>query len=462
MYRFVVIFLFAAVCETSFAAPLWQGNSDLASLLRMHNARPSDWTLCNQIAIAYTQAEQFDTAAAFYRKVLSLNPTFVPARKNLGVVLWFANRKAEAEKIFRGLLDVIPTDVVPHLYVGLALHDRRQFAEAKRHFSQAGDLALENPDVLPAVVDSYLSARDETILPHAIQFSDKTGDVGIPTKLASVFNRHGQYKATIKILEHRALLEPEGYASLAEAWDKQNQPERAFAILAKAIAAHPTEEQGYMALAAFASAHQNEPYALKIVEQGLAIIPGSSVLLLQRGLLTALGGDPVSAKQSFRAANQANPKWSLPLLALGIVELEAGHADQAVDAFQTAIRAAPNEGHGYYFSALAQSRTAEPNRADATRMLRKALLIDATDARSRVLLGQLLISDGHLREGVVELERALRSDKSNTSAVYQLALSYRKLGRIGLSKKYLGLFAVLKQKQMEDQTALLQIMKTIK
>ena len=116
--RFVCIALLLVAWVTA-APPLWQSNLDLDAMLRQHRAQPSDWNLCNQIAIAYTQTGQFDNAAAFYRKVLLLKPGFIPARKNLGVVLWYANRKGEAEKMFRGLLVEIPKDVVPHLYTAL-------------------------------------------------------------------------------------------------------------------------------------------------------------------------------------------------------------------------------------------------------------------------------------------------------------------------------------------------------
>jgi tetratricopeptide (TPR) repeat protein len=460
MYRWFSIFVFVTACATGFAP--WQASGDLEPLLLQHRAQPSDWKLCNQIAMAYTQAQQFDAAASFYRKVLLLNPAFVPARKNLGVVLWFADRKSEAEKIFRGLLTVIPQDVVPHLYVGLALYDRRQFAEAKRQFSQAGDLALQNPETLPVVVDTYLSAQDESIVPHALQFSHETSDSGLAVKLAAVFNRHGQYQATVKILENKPALEPDGFAVLAEAWEKQNKPERAFEILAEAIAAHPDQEAGYTTLAAFASAHHNDAYALKIVEQGLERNPGFAVLLLQRGLLTAFAGDREAARKNFRAANQAKPQWSLPLLALGIVELEAGQMVQAGEVFQDAIRVAPDEARGYYFSALAQSRRAEPDRADALKMLRKALAIDPNHTSSRVLLGQLEISVGRLQEGAAELERALRSDRTNKSALYQLALASRKLGRTAAAQKYMAEFTALKHQDEQDQTALVQIMKIIK
>jgi tetratricopeptide (TPR) repeat protein len=454
----LLLFTLFATCA---AVPLWQGNDELQELLREHRSQPSDWKLCNQIAIAYTQAEQFETAAVFYRKVLTVNPAFLPARKNLGVVLWFANRKQEAEKTFRSLLAEIPKDPVPHLYTGLALYERRRFSDAKLHFSQAGELAMENPEVLPMAVDAYLHTGDQTIVPHAFDFSNRTSDSSTVTKLALVFNRHKQYQATVKILDNRPTLDADGYAVLAEAWDKQSQPERAFEILSKAMAANPESEHGYTMLAAFASAHHNNSYALEIVEQGLARNPRFPVLLLLRGLLTAFAGDRDAAQKSFHAASEANPQWSLPLLAMGIVEMEAGRSDLAVEVFERAIRVAPKETQGYYLSALAQSRRSEADRSGPIETLRKALTIDPADTRSRVLLGQLEISAGRVQQGVAELERALRTDKKDRRALYQLALAYRKLGRIDLAKKYMAQFSALK-KDDEDHTELVQIMRTVR
>jgi tetratricopeptide (TPR) repeat protein len=346
---------------------------------------------------------------------------------------------------------------VPHLYLGLAHYERREFPKAKLHLSKAGDLALENPEVLPAVVDSWLSLNDSTILAHAIGFSARSNDV-TATQLAAVLNRHGQYQATVRVLENRSSLDAGGFSLLAEAWDKQGQPERAFALLAKMIDAHPDQEQGYTTLAAFASAHQNDPYALKVLEQGLARHPGSAVLLIQRGLLLAIRGDREPAKESLRAAAAAKPDWTLPLIALAILDLEEGRPAQAVEALRRAITVAPGDAQGYYFCAMALNRSGEPDQAIT--MLRKALTIAPDNAQARVLLGQLLITQGSLRQGVGELEAVIKSDRKNARALYQLALAYRKLGQPALSEKYMSEFKALK-KDLDDEKALVQILKVV-
>src|SRR5262245_59815002 len=91
--RFVVVAIVAgASLPASAQEPL--------NLLEQHRARPSDWKLCHQIALAYTQTQNLQQAEIFYRKTLDLKPDFIPARKNLATVSWFLGKKTESEALF--------------------------------------------------------------------------------------------------------------------------------------------------------------------------------------------------------------------------------------------------------------------------------------------------------------------------------------------------------------------------
>src|SRR5574341_1048037 len=160
-----------------------------------------DWKISHELGLAATKLGKLEEAEKHYREALKLNPGFIPARKNLAVVLWFLGRKAESEREFQGLLKEIPADPVPHLYLGLAAQERRQFVEAAEHFEKVGDLALNNPEVLPAVLTSYLGA--------------------------------------------------------AAAYDRLGIPEKAHAAYLRAIEAEPRSEDAYLALAQFSAAHKN-------------------------------------------------------------------------------------------------------------------------------------------------------------------------------------------------------------
>jgi tetratricopeptide (TPR) repeat protein len=434
----------------------------LAQLLEQQRTNPSDWRVLNQIAITYTQTQQFDKAADFYRQVILINPSFLPARKNLGVVLWFLNRKLEAEALFRKLLPAIPKDPVPHLYLALAHYERKQYAAAKAQFSQAGDLAMRNPEVLPAAVDSYLATKDTSIVPAALEFVEQAGTADLRNAIATVFNQRAMYDATVTVLTTNKHSDDQSDTLLAEAFDKLNQPERAYETLKNTIDRNPTDERGYSSLASFAAAHNNNPYAVEVLEKGLQRNPSFPVLLVQHGLLIALTGDREQAARNFDKAAKANPHWTLPLLSRGVLELEAGNADAAAKTFRQAIEVAPEDHNAYYFCALALSRGGEDKRPEAIKVLRKGLAIAPEDAKSRVLLGQTQVTEGRVKEGIAELERALASEPNNATALYQLGLAYRRLGNAKLSEQRMAAFRRAKANKQEEQSALVQVMKIMK
>jgi tetratricopeptide (TPR) repeat protein len=452
----------AVVFALWLCVPALFAQASLDALLEQHRAQPADWKLCNQIAVSYTQAQKFQEAADFFRKTIALNPNFVPARKNLGVVLWFAGRKEEAEKQLRSLLAVIPNDPVPHLYIGLASHGRGQHKEAREHFAKAGDLAAKNPEVLPAVLDSYVAAGDAGFVSQALQFAQANGDPQLTVRLAAVLAQNGMHEAVIAALEPLDHPGVEGRLLLAEAYDRRNLPDKAYAAYSRALAEHPREERVYTALAAFASAHKNNRFGLEVIEKGLQRRPNSAPLLVQQGLLQAIDGDRDTAEKSLRAAIQADTRWSVSVLALGLLQLESGSAAEAAATFERAVRDFPAEQPAYYFYGLALSRSGDAGRRQAIPILRKALAMEPDDVKTRILLGQAYLASGRTQLGIAELERAVRTDPKNAAALYQLSLAYRKAGNTALADRHMNAFRALKASAAEEQTELVQFLKIVK
>jgi tetratricopeptide (TPR) repeat protein len=407
------------------------GAQSLTSLLEQHRADPTDWKLCNQIAIAYTEQQKFEEAAAFYRKVTVLNPAFVPAHKNLAVVLWFAGKRAEATALFRRLVTVIPADPVPHLYLGLAHHEGNEHAKAWKQFSAAGDLALKNPEVLPAAIDSALAVKDKSV----------------PELIARVRDSRDQQAA----LRTAAVL------------DRRQMPEQAHALYAHAVEVNPDNEQAYTSIATFAAEHENRRYAIDLLERGLQRMPRSASLLVSHGLLVAIEGERDRAEREFRAAAEINSNWDMPLLALGVLQLETGRTDDAVTTFQNATERFPNESSIHYLYALALSRTGDAStRGSVAGELLKATAITPNDSRSRALLGQTYVAMNRLSEGIAQLKRATELDPRNGTAQYQLGLAYRKLGNTALAEKHMARFRELKRRSTTEQGELVQVLKILK
>jgi superkiller protein 3 len=409
----------------------------LPLLLRLHQSQPGNWRICHQLALAYTQLQQLEKAQEFYRKTLSINPGFLPARKNLAIVLWFLGRKQESELEFRPLVKALPGDPVPHLYLGLAEYERKHFSKAKGHFEKAGELAFDNPEVLPIVLETYLATKDASI----------------PSGLMKQLER----------VKEAASTRPEMYLMLGEAYDRQGMPEKAYESYGKAIELDPQSEQNYLALASFASAHRNNEFALKILDQGLQRIPGGPKLLLQQGLVYALQGNLNQAEDSFLKASRADPKWSTPLLALGVSQLERGNLDEAASNFRSAAKVAPEDSRPQYLYATAVTRMGDSSRQEEViSSLEKAIALGPNDPEPRVSLGQAYAAADRIDDAVAQFEKALQIDPNNSAALYRLGLAYRRQGKKEAAQRLLQKFKEVRAKEKEEKSVAVQILKIVK
>lgn len=407
----------------------------LQALLDRYAAEPSNALLCEQIGVEYARLNDFSKAAEFFQKAVTLNPNRLPARKNLATVLWFASRKDESATLFAALAKSIPNDPVPQLYLGLHAYDNQEMEAAAVHFEHAGELASNNPDTLPAVVQAYIS----------------TGRAALACQLLER-----------QIAAGRA--DSQTYRWLGEAYDKEMKPDKAFDAYSQAIKEQPKADDNYLALAAFSMEHANLPFAREVLQRGLQQSPGSAKLMLETGLAWGIQGDFEKARESFAAASAADPSWSLPLLALGVTDLQTGAAERAAESFRRAKQIAPDDYRCYYLHATAQIRspgTDAAKRAAEISELQRAIQLQPRYAPSRVALAEVELAGGDTAGAESELREAIRIDPTDGAALYKLALICRRNGKKDEAARLIARFQQLKNKAHSEENQFVLILKTV-
>jgi len=406
------------------------------NLLDRYRSEPANSLLCEQIGVAYIRLNALEKAAEFFRKAVKLSPERNSAQKNLGTVLWFLGRKNESASIFSSLEDRIPNDPVPQLYLGLSAYDRKNMETAATHFERAGTLASDNPETLPVVVEVFLAT--------------------------SRFERASQ------LLEQRIAAgnsDSETYRWLRDAYDRQVLPEKAYQAYSKAIEQAPKEGENYLALAGFAIEHANAGFARTVLSRGLRQTPHAAKLIFELGLTWAIDGNFENATHSFFEANAADPNWSMPLLALGVTDLQTGNADRAADCFRKAKSIAPEDYRCYYLHAVALIRS-QASEDPATRAmviseLHEAIALDPKNAQARTALAKSEIAGGHPALAEAELREAIRIAPTEPGALYNLALLCRREGKTAEAARLLRAFQRLKSKAQDEENQFVLILKTV-
>jgi tetratricopeptide (TPR) repeat protein len=414
-------------------------SQDLPSLLVRFQAEPRNAQLCEQIGVAYTRREEFDKAAEFYRKAFEMDPRRVSAGKNLGTVLWYGGHKKEAVAIFSVIEKRIPKDPVPALYLGLAGFERQDFHHAAEFFERAGTLASQNPEVIPILLETDLAAGKFEQAKSLVEARIAAPDASSPEEVSR------------------------NYRWLGQACDGLKLADQAFHAYQQAVEHGPDMEENYLALSAFAMEHANASFARKTLSEGLARHPDSAHLTMQLGLTWAEEGDFTKARPYFEAAAAADAHSSLPLLALGIAELQEGSAAAAGEAFAKARDLAPGDYRGYYLHATAVGR-GNPDPAERKAMiaeLRRAIERNPGQARVRVALAQAELSSDP-RAAEAQLREALRLEPAAPEALYQLALLMRREGKTTEAERLSQAFQAAKSKLRENENELVLILKTPK
>ena len=96
-----------------------------------------DWSLVNNIALAFKRQGQIDSAYAYYSKAYELEPDSAESTLNLAVILNQQNRTGEAVELLENFLQLHPGNFMAHYNLGQWLAKESHYRRAAEHYSLA-------------------------------------------------------------------------------------------------------------------------------------------------------------------------------------------------------------------------------------------------------------------------------------------------------------------------------------
>jgi tetratricopeptide (TPR) repeat protein len=169
--------------------------------------------------------------------------------------------------------------------------------------------------------------------------------------------------------------------------------------------------------------------------------------------------DFASAAEFYRKAVGIHPEIPELKANLGLMYYQLGKDQQAIDAFNQAIRLKPGLFVPHLFLGLDYVRLKRFN--DAIPYLKRAVLLDATDIQARLALGHAYTGVGKTRQATESYSRVVQLDPKNADGWFHLGVSYLEQveadSRILLARhKDSGYFETLVADTFAEQGAFIQ------
>jgi len=328
------------------------------------------------------KAQQFldqkrpDLAIPELQAAAEINPDSVETQVNLGVLLYFRGKAAEAIPHFRAALDRQPGMSKIQGLLGLAEIRTLDFPQAKK------DLEVAFPLV-----------------------NDEKFKVEVGLELLSLYAQNNDLEEAGVVVSQLRKVAPENpevlYAAYRTYSDLSGE-----AMLALSLAA-PDSAQMHQMLAHEESRQGNTNGAVEQFRKAIAIdshLPGVHFELAE--LLHTSQDEAVKkeAEQQYRAALKENPQDEKTILRLAEIDAQNGDQQRSLEEYQKAVELQPAD-------------------ADAKLGLAKALT-------------QLNQND----KALALLEQTVQLEPTNATAHYRLGTLYRKIGRSEDSKRELELY----------------------
>jgi tetratricopeptide (TPR) repeat protein len=461
------------------------------------NSEPENPSLLNAMGAAYSLKNEPAKAQSYFLHCLAVDPEFIPARKNLGISYFNAGEYDLSAVEFTKFLAAHgePRETA-EIFLGMIHEKKKEYAASAAALQPMGELLYRYPEAMLSLAESYYAlheaAKANAVLVHlntvrgatdaqlfragliyaqygkyerALPEFDRVARVspsfsGLAYQRAFALDQLGRSQEALKQLEASTKENPDADSLnlLAKVAEENHETALAFQSLRRAAKLAPEKEENYLDFSTLCLDHRNYPLALQAVDIGLANVPASYRLQVQKGAILEKLSRFDEAEDTLRKAIQLQPADSAAQLSLGIVQAHAGKLDEAAATLEAATLKFSNEYYVHYFlgKILIQiaSRNGTPEEADqkAEAEFKESIRLNPSYADAYYQLARLNMK-AHPALAEQNLVECLKKDPTHASAEYTLGRLYMKMGRSREGQELLAKFERDKKtsKEMEDE-----------
>ena len=481
-----------------------QGQQDegIAVLRPLLASEPHNLKALNLLGIALTAKSDLAGADREFSRALQLNPKFYPALENLALNEYTLKEYASSEKHLLAAAKFVPNDPALNALLGKITFKRGDYSRAANFLGKAESLFAQEPALAVALVQSELEmGKDASAIERLPHISTASTPLRARFQLGLALASHNHFAQAIPFfesvqkqyadsydaafnlaicyietkqfaiaLELLSNIKSRGHRTaeldnlLAQSYHGTGQLQPEIDALRGATQLAPEDEDNYIDLAALCIDHDAFDLALEVLNVGLHYRPESDRLIFQRGIAHAMKNEFELAEHDFQLASRLAPEKNLSYAGLGVSYMQTGNIPEAIRTLRQRTKEKPDDATLQYLLGKGLIRSgASPGDADfaeARRALEASVRLSPNFVPSRVELAKVDLSENRVAEAVPLLEKARLLDPNDNAACSQLALAYRRQGKLDKAKEVFAELARLNEKQrVKDTTGRIRLAK---
>lgn len=334
-----------------------------------------------QKADGYLREKQPALAIPELQAALAIDPENVDAQANLGVLLFFQGKAADAIPHFRAALKLQPSLAKIQGLLGMAEDRTLDFDDARKDMEAA----------FPSLEDRRFQMQLGLEL---VGLDTESGDLEKAAAILSQLRKANPDNAEVLYAAYRT------YSDLAGE-----------SMLALSLAA-PESAQMHQLMAHEDYRQGNTTGAVAQYRKAIALDPHLPGVHFELAELLRTSKDETvkkEAEQEYRAALREDPQNEKSILRLAEIDAQRGNTEQSYKEYTKAVELQP------------------------------------ADADAKLGLAKTLIEMNQTEKALALLEDAVRLEPTNATAHYRLATIYRKMGRAADAKREMELYKKFKE-----------------
>lgn len=424
-----------------------------SELLRQLRSDPKNGSLWFSLGVTRAQLKEIDPAIEAFEKALSFLPEKAPVYFDLGRLYIEKHDPAKAEDAYGRGLALDPSDIPANQNDAFLLMQRRAFQEALVPLERLKERRPEDVSSRITLIVAYLKAglkgRGEREIDEFLSSNVVTLPQGLA--LAKLLAGDEETDAARRVFGYLNSAWPasaEAHGELGLLLTEKEQYKEAARELKQAVQLAPDSEKYSLGYGEALLSSQQYPIALQFLLVAQKRFENQLNFQYQLAITdVCLQRFPEAISVLEALASKRPNSGKVQFLLGGAYELQ-GELQKGEGHYRNAIELAPQEPTYYRALASLLEKQGPEYVAESIGFLRKALVLDSTDAETKIVLARCLEKQGGLDEATELLEQAVASSPSSRQAHMALAELYRRQRKLTQAEQEQAIAAKLENEKI--------------